>query len=131
LQNITPCPWRTSSSILQNLISAHMDSETLLRIRSLAGYTIDTHESRFRKRHLIAQLIAFEIRNRGSSARSIEGFAIRHGAGGEAAAINRPVDRATAPPSSPPRALHARPPSARKMPGRAASSRQRKASEFA
>src|SRR5713226_10534479 len=25
-------------------------SETLLRIRSLAGYTIDTHESRFRKR---------------------------------------------------------------------------------
>src|SRR5260221_2183878 len=28
-------------------------SETLLRIRSLAGYTIDTHESRFRKRQPI------------------------------------------------------------------------------
>src|SRR6266851_1256010 len=27
-------------------------SETLLRIRSLAGCTIDTHESSFRKRHL-------------------------------------------------------------------------------
>src|SRR5258707_6396807 len=30
-------------------------SETLLRIPSLAGYTIDTHESRFRKRQVIPQ----------------------------------------------------------------------------
>src|SRR6266436_7490543 len=44
-------------------------SETLLRIRSLAGYTIDTHESRFRKRHLLRRahtLFAQYQRNHGT-----------------------------------------------------------------
>src|SRR5258708_16629825 len=31
-------------------------SETLLRIRSSAGYTIDTHESRFRKRQVLVAI---------------------------------------------------------------------------
>src|SRR5437660_5419392 len=33
-------------------------SQPLLRIRSLAGYTIDTHESRFRKRHPIVDILS-------------------------------------------------------------------------